>query len=106
MLRGANRHGHPVLSALPTLLHRNLAPLRGQKEEVLTLAPVPNPAAPDRSEPRVFERQTGHARRRATRFDRGAIFASDGGLIGVGPALNLGENEQRRDRVLKLHYFS
>jgi protein Tex len=37
--------------------HRILALFRGEKEEVLTLELVPDPAAPDRSEPSAFERQ-------------------------------------------------
>jgi len=85
--QGQTGTGTRVLTALPTPSHRILAPLRAEKEEVLALELVPDPAAPDRSEPRVFERQMGHARRRATRFDLGAIFASDSCLIGVGPAL-------------------
>jgi hypothetical protein len=34
-----------------------------------------------------------------------AIFAGEGCLIGVGPILGLGRNEQRRDRMLKLALF-
>ena len=37
--------------------HRILALFRGEKEEVLTLELVPDPAAPDRAEPGAFERQ-------------------------------------------------
>jgi uncharacterized protein len=43
------------LAKLPS--HRILALLRGEKEEVLTLELVPDPAAPDRGEPSTFERQ-------------------------------------------------
>src|SRR6201998_1081280 len=43
------------LAKLPS--HRILALLRGEKEEVLTLGLVPDPAAPDRGEPSTFERQ-------------------------------------------------
>ena len=46
--------GEP-LTKLPS--HRILALLRGEKEEVLTLELVPDPAAPDRGEPSAFERQ-------------------------------------------------
>jgi protein Tex len=37
--------------------HRILALFRGEKEEVLTLELVPDPAAPNRGEPGAFERQ-------------------------------------------------
>jgi protein Tex len=37
--------------------HRVLALFRGEKEEVLTLELMPDPAAPDRGEPSAFERQ-------------------------------------------------
>jgi uncharacterized protein len=43
------------LAKLPS--HRILALFRGEKEEVLTLELVPDPAAPDRGEPSAFERQ-------------------------------------------------
>jgi uncharacterized protein len=43
------------LTKLPS--HRILALFRGEKEEVLTLELVPDPAAPDRGEPSTFERQ-------------------------------------------------
>ena len=43
------------LAKLPS--HRILALFRGEKEEVLTLELVPDPAAPDRGEPGTFERQ-------------------------------------------------
>src|ERR1700751_1941502 len=43
------------LAKLPS--HRILALFRGEKEEVLTLELVPDPAAPDRGEPSTFERQ-------------------------------------------------
>lgn len=43
------------LAKLPS--HRILALFRGEKEEVLVLELVPDPAAPDRSEPGIFERQ-------------------------------------------------
>src|SRR5262245_36558718 len=43
------------LAKLPS--HRILALFRGEKEEVLTLELVPDPTAPDRSEPGGFERQ-------------------------------------------------
>jgi uncharacterized protein len=43
------------LAKLPS--HRILALFRGEKEEVLTLELVPDPAAPDRGEPGAFERQ-------------------------------------------------
>src|SRR5260370_13672609 len=43
------------LAKLPS--HRTLALFRGEKEEVLILELVPDPAAPDRGEPSVFERQ-------------------------------------------------
>jgi protein Tex len=43
------------LTKLPS--HRILALFRGEKEEVLTLELVPDPAAPDRGEPSTFERR-------------------------------------------------
>ena len=43
------------LAKLPS--HRILALFRGEKEEVLTLELVPDPAASDRGEPSAFERQ-------------------------------------------------
>jgi protein Tex len=43
------------LAKLPS--HRILALLRGEKEQVLILELVPDPAAPDRGEPSTFERQ-------------------------------------------------
>jgi uncharacterized protein len=43
------------LAKLPS--HRILALFRGEKEDVLTLELVPDPAAPDRGEPGAFERQ-------------------------------------------------
>src|SRR5690348_9474166 len=43
------------LAKLPS--HRILALFRGEKEEVLNLELVPDPAAPDRTEPGAFERQ-------------------------------------------------
>ena len=43
------------LAKLPS--HRILALFRGEKEEVLILELVPDPAAPDRGEPGIFERQ-------------------------------------------------
>ena len=43
------------LAKLPS--HRILALFRGEKEEVLTLELVPDPAAPDRGEPSALERQ-------------------------------------------------
>jgi protein Tex len=43
------------LAKLPS--HRILALFRGEKEDVLTLELVPDPAAPDRGEPGGFERQ-------------------------------------------------
>ena len=43
------------LAKLPS--HRILALFRGEKEEVLSLKLVPDPAAPDRDEPSAFERQ-------------------------------------------------
>src|SRR6266851_2786462 len=43
------------LARLPS--HRILALFRGEKEEVLTLELVPDPAAPDRGEPGAFERR-------------------------------------------------
>src|SRR5271169_1214298 len=43
------------LAKLPS--HRILALLRGEKEEVLILELVPDPAPPDRGEPGTFERQ-------------------------------------------------
>src|SRR6266478_2486156 len=44
-----------LLAKLPS--HRILALFRGEKEEVLALELVPDPAAPDRGEPSAFERQ-------------------------------------------------
>src|SRR5947209_3560547 len=46
--------GEP-LAKLPS--HRILALFRGEKEEVLALELVPDPAAPDRGEPSAFERR-------------------------------------------------
>jgi protein Tex len=46
------------LATLPS--HRILALFRGEKEEVLILELVPDPAAPDRGEPGAFERQVAH----------------------------------------------
>jgi len=43
------------LAKLPS--HRILALFRGEREEVLSLELVPEPAAPDRGEPSAFERQ-------------------------------------------------
>src|ERR1700676_1773038 len=43
------------LAKLPS--HRILALFRGEKEEVLTLELVPDPAAPDRGAPSAFQRQ-------------------------------------------------
>ena len=43
------------LTKLPS--HRILALFRGEKEEVLTLELVPDPAAPDRGKPSAFERR-------------------------------------------------
>jgi uncharacterized protein len=43
------------LAKLPS--HRILALFRGEREEVLSLELVPDPAAPDRGEPSAFERQ-------------------------------------------------
>jgi protein Tex len=43
------------LARLPS--HRILALFRGEKEEVLTLKLIPDPATPDRDEPSVFERR-------------------------------------------------
>jgi AcrR family transcriptional regulator len=43
------------LAKLPS--HRILALYRGEKEAVLTLELVPDPAAPDRGEPSAFEQQ-------------------------------------------------
>src|SRR5215471_5619531 len=44
-----------ALARLPS--HRILALFRGEKEEVLTLELMPDPAAPDRGEPSAFERR-------------------------------------------------
>ena len=44
-----------ALARLPS--HRILALFRGEKEEVLTLELIPDPAAPDRGEPSAFERR-------------------------------------------------
>jgi uncharacterized protein len=46
------------LAKLPS--HRILALFRGEKEEVLTLELVPDPAAPDRGEPSASERQVAN----------------------------------------------
>src|SRR6201987_5021757 len=54
------------LAKLPS--HRILALFRGEKEEVLTLELVPDPAAPDRGEPSAFEQQIAN---RFTIADRG-----------------------------------
>ena len=43
------------LASLPS--HRILALFRGEKEEVLTLEVIPDPAAADRGEPSAFERR-------------------------------------------------
>jgi hypothetical protein len=44
---GQTGTGTPVPTALPTPSHRILALLRGEKEEMLILELVPDPAAPD-----------------------------------------------------------
>jgi uncharacterized protein len=59
------------LAKLPS--HRILALLRGEKEEVLTLELVPDPAAPDRGEPGAFERQIANRFKIADPGDRWLI---------------------------------
>jgi uncharacterized membrane protein YtjA (UPF0391 family) len=67
-------------------------------------APLSSPANGDIAD-EIRAQPADDAGRRATRFDLGAILASDGCLIGVGPASGLGENKHRRDRMLKLALF-
>jgi uncharacterized membrane protein YtjA (UPF0391 family) len=67
-------------------------------------APLSSPANGDIAD-EIRAQPADDAGRRATRFELGAILASDGCLIGVGPASGLGENKHRRDRMLKLALF-
>ena len=63
------------LARLPS--HRILALFRGEKEKVLTLELVPDPAAPDRGEPSAFERQIANRFKIADRGRPGDCWLID-----------------------------